>query len=99
VMRVPYKNRAPAIQFGDVICRAPEGDKPFSTLVNMTISDGYYSTCQARALIGAAIGGLCPEEQASIHVRIALSRSASHGATDIQSSGKESQCSTGRSPR
>jgi hypothetical protein len=50
-MRVPYRNRAPAIQFGDVICRALEGGKPFSTLVNMTTSDGYYSTGQARALI------------------------------------------------
>ena len=26
----------------------------------MTTSDGYYSTYQARALIGAAVGGLCP---------------------------------------
>jgi hypothetical protein len=32
----------------------------------MTTSDGYYSTYQAKALIGAAVGGLCPQEQASV---------------------------------
>ena len=65
-MGVPYRNRAAAIQFGGVICRALEGGTPFSTLVNMTTSDGYYSTYQAKALIGAAVGGLCPQEQASL---------------------------------
>ena len=55
-MRVPYRNRGLAIQFGDVICRALESGKPFSTLVNMTTSDGYYSTCQARALIWYRLG-------------------------------------------
>jgi hypothetical protein len=48
VIGVPYRNRAAAIQFGEVICRALD------------------STCQAKALIGAAVGGLCPQEQASI---------------------------------
>ncbi len=61
-----YRNRAAAIQFGEVICRALEGGTPFSTLVNLTTSDGYYSTYQARALIGAAVGGLCPQEEASL---------------------------------
>jgi hypothetical protein len=56
VMGVPYRNRSAAIQFGDVICRALEGGTPFDTLVTMTTSDGYYSTYQARALIGAAPG-------------------------------------------
>ncbi len=65
-MGVPYRNRDAAIQFGEVICRALDGGTPFSTLGNMTTSDGYYSTYQARALIGAAIGGLCPDEQASV---------------------------------
>jgi uncharacterized membrane protein len=66
VMGVPYRNRAAAIQFGEVICRALEGGTPFDTLVTMTTSDGYYSTYQAKALIGAAVGGLCPQEQASV---------------------------------
>jgi hypothetical protein len=66
VMGVPYRNRAAAIQFGEVICRALEGGTAFSTLVNLTTSDGYYSTYQAKALIGAAVGGPCPQEQASV---------------------------------
>jgi hypothetical protein len=43
-----------------------EGGTPFDTLVTMTTSDGYYSTYQARAVIGAAVGGLCPQGQASV---------------------------------
>jgi hypothetical protein len=66
VMGVPYRNRSAAIQFGEVICHALEGGTPFDTLVTMTTSDGYYSTYQARALIGAAVGGLCPQEEASV---------------------------------
>jgi Protein of unknown function (DUF732) len=66
VMGVPYRNRDAAIQFGDVICRTLEGGTPFSTLVNLTTSDGYYSTYQARALIGAAVGGLRPQAEASV---------------------------------
>ncbi|BCO57162.1 hypothetical protein MINTM005_24060 [Mycobacterium intracellulare] len=66
VMGVPYRDRPAAIQFGNVICRALRGGTSFDTLVNMTTSDGYYSTYQAKALIGAAVAGLCPDEQVAL---------------------------------
>ena len=55
VRGVPYRDRPAAIQFGNVICRALAGGTSFDTLVAMTTSDGYYSTYQAKALIGAAV--------------------------------------------
>ncbi|ORA22736.1 DUF732 domain-containing protein [Mycobacterium angelicum] len=66
VMGVPYRNRSAAIQFGNVLCRELESGTPFGALVDLTTSDGYYSAYQAKALIGAAVGGLCPQEQASV---------------------------------
>jgi Protein of unknown function (DUF732) len=60
-MGVPYRNRAAAIQFGQVICKALKGGTSVATLVDMTTSDGVYSRVQANSLIGAAQGGLCPE--------------------------------------
>jgi hypothetical protein len=60
-MGVPYRNRAAAIQFGRVICRALRGGTSVGTLVDMTTSDGVYSRNQANIIIGAADGALCPD--------------------------------------
>ncbi len=60
-MGVPYSNRAAAIQFGQVICRALRGGTSVGTLVDMTTSDGVYSRNQANVIIGAADGALCPD--------------------------------------
>ncbi|WP_369827481.1 DUF732 domain-containing protein [Mycobacterium sp. 1482292.6] len=58
---VPYSNRAAAIQFGRIICRALSGGTSVDTLVDMTTSDGVYSRNQANVVIGAADGALCPD--------------------------------------
>jgi Protein of unknown function (DUF732) len=58
---VPYSNRAAAIQFGQVICKALRGGTSVGTLVDMTTSDGVYSRNQANVIIGAADGALCPD--------------------------------------
>jgi hypothetical protein len=58
---VPYSNRAAAIQFRQVICKALRGGTSVATLVDMTTSDGVYSRVQANSIIGAADGALCPE--------------------------------------
>ncbi|WP_225330631.1 DUF732 domain-containing protein [Mycobacterium sp. WUMAC-067] len=60
-MGVPYSNRAAAIHFGQVICRALRGGTSVGTLVDMTTSDGVYSRNQANVIIGAADGALCPD--------------------------------------
>jgi Protein of unknown function (DUF732) len=58
---VPYSNRAAAIHFGQVICKALRGGTSVGTLVDMTTSDGVYSRNQANVIIGAAGGALCPD--------------------------------------
>ena len=67
---IPYRTKAAAIEFGQVICKTIDSGTDVKVLLAAGTSDGVYTRGQMGTMIGAAVANLCPYDKQLVNEQI-----------------------------